>query len=151
METQFIKAFFLGALTAEKPMPFNLAMDEVFVHAPEDKPQFEAPLKTEWENLSKNLKQEMTRLIDDEGKDDIEFLKNAQENLDYYLTGLTLSGTSMDSCENEDFADLIDEMEDVVLDLEAYIQEEDFKETETKEFKEIVLSLWSDVIETQSL
>lgn len=151
METQFVKAFFLGTLTAEKPLTFAKAIDEVFVHAPEDKPAHETALKTEWENLSKNLKLEMTRLLDDEGKDDLEFLKDAQENLDHYLTGLSLSGTTMDSCKNEELADLLDEMEDVVLDLEAYIQEENFNASETKEFKEIVLSLWGDVLETQSL
>ncbi len=151
MDTQFIKAFFLGALTAEKPMPFAKAIDEVFVNTPEDKTKFEAPLKAEWDGLSKNLRQEMAALMNDEGKDDLEFLKLAQENLDYYLTGLSLSGTSLDSCSNEDFSDLIDEMEDVVLDLEEYIQEENFQADETKEFKEIVLGLWTEVVETQSL
>lgn len=151
MEAQFIKAFFLGALTAEKPMPFEKAVDEVFVHAPEEKEKQHSSLKTEWDHLTKNLSLEMKRLIDDEGKDDLEFLKNAQENMDYYLTGLSLSGTTMESCKNEDLAEILDEMEDVVLDLETYLMEEDFKASETKEFKEIILSLWEDMIQVQSL
>ncbi len=151
MEAQFVKAFFLGALTAEKPMAFSKALNEVYVHAPEEMEKNESSLKAEWDQLSKNLKAEMTRLLDDEGKEDLEFLKDAQENMDHYLTGLSLSGTTMDSCKNEELADLLDEMEDVVLDLETYIMEENYKANETKEFKEIIVSLWSDMIQAQSL
>ena len=151
MESQNIRAFFLGTLTAERPMPFHKAVDEIFVAAPEDKAQFEADLKKEWDSISTNLKTEMINLMDDKGMSDIDFLKVAQENLDYYLTGLSLSGTTMETSSDEDFSDLLDEMEDVVLDLEEYIMEEKFEATETKEFKEVVQSLWTDMIEARSL
>lgn len=151
MESQNIRAFFLGTLTAENPMPFHKAVDEIFVAAPEDKAQFEADLKKEWDSITTNLKTEMIQLMDDKGMSDIDFLKVAQENLDYYLTGLSLSGTNTESSSDEDFADLLDEMEDVVLDLEEYIMEEKFEANETKEFKEVVQSLWTDMIEARAL
>ena len=148
METTTTKAFFLGALTAQNPMSFNKAVDEIFVGAPEAKNGKEEILKTEWDKLSGNLKTEMSTLMKADGLDDIEFLKLAQESMDYYLTGLSLAGTNMETCKNEELADLLDEMEDVVLDLEEYIQEEKFQASETKEFKEVVVSLWNDVVET---
>ncbi len=47
-----VRAFFLGALTADKPLPFNKALEELLSEAPEAQKALEPHLKTLWDKLN---------------------------------------------------------------------------------------------------
>ncbi len=51
-----VKAFFLGILCAEKPLPFPKALAELLEETPEAKTELEAPLKEVWDGLQKNTR-----------------------------------------------------------------------------------------------
>lgn len=147
MSIAHIKAFFLGALSAEKPMPFNLAVAEMLSEVPEAAKSLEPELKKLWDDLVKNKPGELQSLFP-ESSNLKEFLSNAKDQLDFYLTALSLSGTNTESCQNEDVADLIDELEDTVMDLDEYLSEDDADAEEGKELKEMLLEAWQDYLRT---
>jgi hypothetical protein len=145
-----IKAFFLGFMTAEKPLPFPKAMEELLSQTPEAQGTLEAELKNLWEELHRNKASELKRIFP--SKTNLkEFLAEAKDQLDFYLTALSLSGTNTESCKDEDRADLIDELEDTVMDLEAYLSETSVEESEGEELKEMLLEAWDDYLKTSKL
>ena len=79
-----------------------------------------------------------------------EYLLQAKDQLDFYLTAMSLSGTHTESVKNEDLADLIDELEDTVMELDEYLSEE-ADEAEGLELKEILLETWGDYLRTAKL
>ena len=147
MSIAHIKAFFLGVLSAEKPMPFNLAMNEMLSEVPEAAKSLEPELKKLWDDLVKNKPAELQSLFP-ESSDLKVFLASAKDQLDFFLTAMSLSGTNTESCKNEDVADLIDELEDTVMDLDEYLSEDDADADEGKELKEMLLEAWQDYIRT---
>lgn len=149
MSISHIKAFFLGALTAEKPMSFAKAMEEMLSETPEAVKELEPELKKLWDEVVKNKPAELQNLFPASG-DQKEFLTNARDQLDYYLTALSLAGTNTESCKNEDVADLIDELEDTVMDLDEYLSEAKPDEAEGEEIKELLLEAWQDYLRTSS-
>lgn len=149
MNLSHIKAFFLGVMSAEKPMPFAKAVEEMLMEAPEAAKVLEPELKLLWDELQKNKPAELQKLFP-ENKNTLEFLAQAKDQLDFYLTAMALSGTHTESVKNEDLADLIDELEDAVMDLDEYLSE-DTNDTESEEFKELLLETWQDYLRTSKL
>lgn len=149
MNISHIKAFFLGVMSAEKPMPFNKAVEELLMEAPEAAKTLEGELKLLWDDLLKNKPAELQKLFP-ENSNTIEFLALAKDQLDFYLTAMALSGTHTESIKNEDVAELVDELEDTVMDLDEYLSEET-NEQESEEFKELLLETWRDYLQTAKL
>lgn len=147
MTLSHIKAFFLGVLSAEKPMPFPMAVKEMLSETPEAAKLLEGELKLLWDDLAKNKPAELQKLFP-ASSDTNEFLEMAKEQLDYYLTAMSLSGTHTESVKDEDLADLIDELEDTVMDLDEYLSQDDIDEEESKELKETLLETWQDYLGT---
>lgn len=147
MNVSHIKAFFLGALSAEKPMPFNKAMEELLSEAPEAKTELEGELKALWDDLLKNKPAELQRIFP-EAANDKEFLEQAKDQLDFYLTAMSLSGTHTESVKNEDLADLIDELEDTVMELDEYLSEEELDADKGKELRANLLEVWTEYLQT---
>lgn len=147
MSIAHIKAFFLGVLSAERPLPFVKAVEEMMAETPEAVKELEPELKKLWDELVKNKPAELQKLFP-VSSDLKEFLSNAKDQLDFYLTALSLSGTNTETCKNEDVADLIDELEDTVMDLDEYLSESNADEAEGEELKELLLEAWQDYLRT---
>src|SRR5687768_11764024 len=99
-----VKAFFLGIQSAEKPLPFNQAMEELLSDVEVPSSELEPELKKLWDELQKNKSKELGSLFPKQN-DVNEFLNVARDQLDYYLSALSLSGTSSDKCKDEELAD----------------------------------------------
>lgn len=143
-----VKAFFLGVLCAEKPLPVGKAIDELLSEAPEAKKELEAPLKDLYQTLKTNLKTELMGMFP-EGLDIHTFMEVSKDQLDYFLTAMSLSGTNMESCDDEDLAELIDELEDTVEDMEDFLDAEDADAKEGEEFKSFLLGTWKEFVATK--
>lgn len=140
-----VKAFFLGAMTAERALPFSKALEEMLDQTPEAKGVLEAEFKRLWDEVQMNQTNELQHLFGP-NTNLKEFLLEAKDQLDFYLTALSLSGTNVESCKNEDLADLIDELEDAVMDLDEYLSEDSPNASEGVELKEMLLETWQDFI-----
>lgn len=147
MSVAHIKAFFLGVLSAERPLPFVKAVEEMMSETPEAIKPLQPELKNLWDELVKNKPAELQNLFGTSSDLKV-FLTNAKDQLDFYLTALSLSGTNTETCKNEDVADLIDELEDTVMDLDEYLSESHVDETEGEELKELLLEAWQDYLRT---
>lgn len=139
-----VKAFFLGVLTADRPMTFEKAVDELLAESPEDKKNLSSELKKFWDELSTKKKAEMTSLFS-EASD----LDDCRDRLDFFLTGLSLSGTTSESVKSEEVAALIDELEDMVEDLDDYLSEDGASAEVGAEIKEFLLDTWADFVKTK--
>ena len=143
-----VKAFILGVLCAEKPMPAGKAINELLLEIPEAKKELEAPLKALFEEMHKNLKFELMGMFP-EGLHIRDFMEIAKDQLDYFLTAMSLSGTNMETCDDEELAELIDELEDTVEDIEDYLADEDASEKDGEAFKGFLLDTWQEFIATK--
>ena len=141
-----IKAFFLGIQSADKPLPYKLALEELFSATPEVIPQLQDELKILWDSIAKNKPFEYQNLFPVAASAQ-QFLAHARDQLDYFLTALSLSGTHAESVENEDLADLIDELEDTVIELDDYLAGPP-DEPEALELKEALEETWQDYVRT---
>lgn len=144
-----VKAFFLGVLSADKPMPYNKAVDELLSEITEGREPLEVELKKLWDVLQKNRKTELTNMFAVSGSEFATFLETSKEQLDYFLTALSLSGTNTETTDNEDLSELIDELEDTVMELEDYLASDEQTEAESAELKEYLLGAWQDFIDVR--
>lgn len=140
-----VKAFFLGAQSAERPLPFNLAMDELIVDDPEAHDLLEAEFKKLWDELAANYKVELSALFP-EIEDLRTFMDVARGQLDYFLMALSLAGTTSETCKDQDLAELIDELEDTVEDLDDYLADEDASDKDGEDFKGFLVDTWADFV-----
>lgn len=138
-----VKAFFLGVLCAEKPLPYHKALEELLEDAPEAKSVLEAPLKTLWETLQKNMKRELEKMFPEEN-DIHTFIEVSKEQLDFFLTGMSLSGTNTDSCDDEELAAFIEELEDTVEDMDDFLADSEATDEDGEDFKEFLLDTWKE-------
>lgn len=138
-----VKAFFLGGLCAEKPMPFHIALEEILSESPEDKATLEAPLKDTFNHLQKNKKAELEKMFPEES-DIRTFIEIAKDQLDYFLTAMSLAGTNLESCDDEELRQLIDELEDTVEDMDDFLADSKATKEDGEDFKEFLLGTWTD-------
>ncbi|WP_408098784.1 UPF0149 family protein [Peredibacter sp. HCB2-198] len=148
MTAEQVKAFFLGVLCAEKPMPFNKALEELLAEAPEAKKDLEVDLRTLWDELSRNTKKGLSEMFPQE-EDTRTFIEIAKDQLDYFLTAMTLSGTNSENCEDEELAELIDELEDTVADMDDYLSDEEPNDDDGEDFKGFLLDTWKEFVATK--
>lgn len=142
-----VKAFFLGILCAEKPMPFPKAVDELLTEAPEAKASLEPSLIKLWDKLKANLKTELKNMFPLDEVDLNTFMEISKDQLDYFLTAMSLSGTNAESCNDEELAELIEELEETVADMDDFLSEEDNENGE--EFKESLLETWTEFVSSK--
>lgn len=137
-----IRAFYLGTFMADKPVPFKTAMEEVLMEAEvDDYKPWEKEMKALHDQVKANIQKEMKNLIVDEA-DLKAFLQTALGRLDYFLTGYAVSGATSD----EDSAELVEELEDTVLDLEDYLADESGTKENGMELKKLTLDTWKELI-----
>jgi hypothetical protein len=138
-----VNAFFMGILCSEKPMPFSKALDEILSETPDVRIQLEAPFKSIWDHIQKNLKSELGKIFIEENNTPL-FLELAKDQLDFFLTGMSLSGTSIENCSNEALATFIDVLEETVEDLDDFLADPEASDEEGIEFKEFLLETWAE-------
>jgi hypothetical protein len=144
-----VSAFFLGVLCAEKPLPFPKALEELLAETPEAKAELEVPLKKVWGEASNNLRAELEKMFPPEENINT-FIELAKEQLDYFLTALSLSGTNTESCKDQDLAELIEELEDTVEDMDEFLSDSNATKEDGEDFKEFLLETWAEFISTKS-
>jgi hypothetical protein len=142
MTEENVKAFFLGVLCAEKPLAFEKAMAELLLDDPDAAGTLAAPLRETWEALKKNTRSELGKMFSDEA-DLIAFMEMARDQLDYFLTGMALSGTNVDNCKDLVLRELIDELEDSVEDLDDFLSDSEPAD-DGEDFKEFLLGTWNE-------
>lgn len=148
MTSEQIKAFFLGVLCAERPMPLSKALDELFEEEPEAKASLEPELKKLWDELARGTKKALSEMFP-EDKNIRSFMEVAKDQLDFFLTGLSLSGTNAESCDDDELAELIDELEDTVADMDDYLADEDSSDKDGEDFKGLLLDTWNEFVSTK--
>ncbi len=137
-----IKAFYLGTFMADKPVPFKTAMEEVLMEAEiDDYKAWEKDMKALHDSVKANLQKEMKSLIEDQ-TDLKKFLQISLGRLDYFLTGYAVSGAT----DNEDAAELVEELEDTLLDLEDYLSDESGSQESGLELKKLTLDTWKELV-----
>jgi uncharacterized protein YgfB (UPF0149 family) len=138
-----VKAFFLGVLSADKPLPYPKALDELLAETLEAKKELEAPFKEVWEELKNNTKANLEKMFPEEG-DINQFIEVARDQLDFFLTGLSLSGTNTESCEDEEMSEFIEELEATVEDMDDYLADSNASKEDGEDFKEFLLETWME-------
>jgi uncharacterized protein YgfB (UPF0149 family) len=138
-----VKAFLLGILCAEKPLSFPKALEELLSETPEGKAELEGPVQVLWNQLQKNMKGELEKMFPQE--DDIHtFIEVAKDQLDFFLTGMSLSGTNTESCDDEVLSGFIDEMEETVEDMDDFLADSEASSEDGEDFKEFLLDAWKE-------
>ncbi len=136
-----IRAFYLGTFVADKAVPFKTAMEEVLMEAEiEDYKPWEKDMKALHEQMKANVHKEMESLLEEDA-DLKKFLQNTLGRLDYFLTGYAVSGAS----DHNDTAELIEELEDTVLDLEDYLADENSTKENGLELKKLTMATWKEI------
>lgn len=144
-----VKAFFLGVLCAEKPLPYPKALEELLSEAPDAKAKLESPLKETWDHLQKNLKKELSVMFPNE-KDITTFMEISRDQLDYFLTAMSLSGTHLEKCDDPGLLELIDELEDSVEDMDDYLSDEEATKEDGEDFKSFLLGAWEEFVASKN-
>lgn len=145
MTVDQVKAFFLGVLCADRPLSFGQALEELLSEAPDSKKELEGELKKMWSMLETNSIKELENIFPQEGDVKV-FLEKARDQLDYFLTALTLSGTNSDDCEIEEMGEVIEELEDTVMDMDEYLSVSNPASEDSEQLKENLLESWNEFI-----
>ena len=143
-----VKAFFLGVLSAETPLFFSKALDELLSSTPEAKTALEHSLLEIWNELQKDPKNGLKTMIPVEA-DSLKFLEVTKDQLDYFLTGMSLSGTHSENCKNQVLANFINDLEDAVEDMDDLLADENYSEDEAHQLKEFLIEIWSEFTDSK--
>jgi len=137
-----IKAFFLGAMIAEKPLSYTRALGELLTENPENKKLLDEELKKLWQEIESKKKVELAQFFP-KAADTRDYLEAANDQLDFFLTALSLAGTTPDSCKNEELADVLNELEEMVMELDEYLSEAG---DNGEELKELLVETWQELL-----
>jgi hypothetical protein len=107
----------------------------------EDYKPWEKEMKALHDQVKANVHKELINLIVEEA-DLKSFLQTSLARFDYFLTGYAVSGASDD----EDTAEVVEELEDTVLDLEDYLADEASTKESGLELKKLALETWKDIV-----
>jgi hypothetical protein len=144
-----VKAFFLGMLCAEKIPSTSQAVDEFLSDFPNLRPILTAPLKVEYEQLRHHLKRELESMLPVENEVRV-FIETTKDQLDFFLTGMSLAGTNTEACEDENLAEFIDELEDIVEDMDDFLADSEATSIDGEDFKKFLLELWSEFVASKT-
>lgn len=137
-----IRAFYLGTFIADKPVNFQTAMEEVLMEAEvDDYKAWEKDMRSLYDQVKANVPGEMKDLIQDQA-DLKKFLQDSLGKLDYFLTGYAVSGATDDN----ETAEVIEELEDTVLDLEDYLADDSGTKESGLELKKLTLDTWKELV-----
>ena len=72
------------------------------------------------------------------------FLEAAILRLDYFLTGMSLSGTTAESTKDQGLAEFIEELEDAIETIDELLSEPKLAKDEAEDMKEFLLGAWAE-------
>src|SRR5690606_22268413 len=113
------------------------ALEEIFSEEPEVRPTLEKPIAELFENLKVTRSSEVETLINED-------LNTSFENLDFFLTGLSIAGTHSDSVEGE-LSEIIEDLEDLVMDIEEFLETAGSEEDKA-ELTDALLGTWDALV-----
>ncbi len=140
-----IKAFFLGCQLGKKPLSFTKSFEELTNKSLEKSMDLFNGLSSLWTDLEKNKNIELKNIFN-KSSDFSTFLESSKEQLDYFLTGLGLAGTSADSTSDDFFKEVLEELEELVLDIEDYLLSDAQSKDETQALCEDLEMLWNEFL-----
>ena len=143
-----IKAFFLGVFSAEKPMPYSKALTEILADTPEYEGELSPELKILWAQIEKDQKKELASMFPTTAEV-VPFLESSLTLLDYFLTGMSLSGTNSDSCKDEELLEFVEVIEEFTEDLDEYLSEDKPTLEEGEVLKKFLLDNWNEFINSK--
>lgn len=132
-----LKSFLLGGLSAHNPLPLDKALEEIFSEEPEAREGLEKEITEFYQNLKVTRKTEVENLINED-------LATSFENLDFFLTGLSIAGTHSDSTDG-DLSTIIEDLEDLVMDLEEFLETNESEEAKV-ELTNALLGTWEALL-----
>jgi hypothetical protein len=135
-----LKAFFLGTLSADRPMNFDKAITELVED--EMSGELKIEMKTLWESLASKRTDELKKLFTKELDQE-----TTKDQMDFFLTALSLSGTNSETTKDADVAEILEELEDLVMEMDEAIIEGD--QSQVEEIKEVMLEVWKDFVLTR--
>jgi len=142
MTTAQVKAFFLGTLVAEKPLSYSRALAELLTENPENRNILDEELKKLWDELEGKKKIELAQFFP-KNSNLREYFEVASEQLDFFLTALSLAGTTPDSCKKEELAEVLNELEEIVMELDEYLAGPG---EEGEDLKELLVETWQELL-----
>lgn len=145
MNSSQVKAFFLGALCADKPLSFDKALTELLAEGPEARDVLEKDLGALYEELKKDLGKSLSEMIVDQ-KDLRMFVEANRDQLDYFLTGLSLAGTNVENAADEEMAGFIEELEETVEELDDFMADEDADDQVALGYKKFLFETWEEFV-----
>lgn len=134
------RAMFLGAMTGEKPLTVERASEELLGEDTERSAELDRALKALWDKLKKDLPKSLLALLEDK-KDPHDYFSEAMTRLDYFLTGFSLAGNT----KNEELAEVAEELEDLVLDLEEHLEAKP-DQGKDEEMKDQIQGAWEEFV-----
>jgi DNA-directed RNA polymerase subunit F len=143
-----IKAFFLGIMHADKRPAFDKVMDELLAEDPEAQARLAPELKQLWQEMQEHEVRELENFFPAATSELKDFLLAAQANLDYFLTALTLSGTTAESA-NEEKAELIEYLEETLEELDELLSEAKLDAEQGEELREDLLTNWKEFVDSK--
>jgi uncharacterized protein YgfB (UPF0149 family) len=143
-----VKAFLLGNLCAEKPMGADKLVNELLADTPEAKTVLESELKSLYSEIQKNFKSELSSIFPSNNNLNT-FFETAKDQVDFFLTAMSLAGTNAENCDDEELAEFIDELEDCVSTMEDFLSEEDPDLDEGEDFKKYFLETWAEFVSSK--
>lgn len=132
-----LKSFLLGGLTAKIPLDLDKALEEIFSEEPEARANLEKDIVEFYQNLKVTRQNEVEGLISND-------LGTSFENLDFFLTGLSIAGTHADSVDGE-LGEIIEDLEDLVMDLEEFLETDGDAEVK-EELTDALLGTWEALL-----
>jgi uncharacterized protein YgfB (UPF0149 family) len=159
MNAKEVEAFFIGAMTADDPMPLPKALKELFLedtkvpvkfNDPANKKSIVDDLTKLWKELEKSLEKRRKSLLNLE-------MPKLQDELvavgrlgDFFLMGITLAGMSVDD-QDDEVGELLDEMEDHLLLIDEWVADgesrtdKDVWTEEGKKYRRELNELWEEL------
>ncbi len=143
-----IKAFFLGCQIGKKPLSFHKSFEELTNKSSNSSGDLAQGLNSLWTDLEKNKDLELKNIFNKSANFST-FLESSKEQLDYFLTGLGLAGTTADSTSDDFLKEVLEELEELVLDIEDYLISDAQSKEETEALCEDLEMLWSEFLKVK--
>lgn len=140
---EIVRAYFLGNFTGKKPLDFETTLKEMITEG--DATSFQTQLEAIFDETRSDYKNQLAALLkpQDSAKD---FLNNAVDTLDYFLTGYASAGASSDAGIEE----VCEDLESFLLDIEEILAKDSASTEEMDDLKEEVLGAWEELVSQRS-
>ena len=134
-----VRAYFLGNFTGKKPLNLESTLKEMI--GDEDASSFQTELKRIFDETKSDFKIQLASLLKPQ-ESSKEFLTDALESLDYFLTGFASAGAA----NNPEVEEVCEDLESFVLDIEEILAKDSASSEEMDDLKEEILGAWEELV-----